>query len=64
MRTYKIKEISQIINGATPSTMNPPFWDGDIIWLTPKDLTGFPQNIYTQAMHLLLRLDMIVVRPS
>ena len=41
MRTYKIKEISQIINGATPSTTNPLFWDGDIIWLTPKDLTNF-----------------------
>ena len=41
MRTYKIKEISQVINGATPSTSNPLFWDGDIAWLTPKDLTGF-----------------------
>lgn len=41
MRTYKIKEISQIINGATPSTSNPLFWDGDVVWLTPKDLTGF-----------------------
>lgn len=41
MRTYKIKEISEIINGATPSTSNPLFWNGDISWLTPKDLTGF-----------------------
>ena len=41
MRTYKIKDISQIVNGATPSTTNPLFWDGDIVWLTPKDLTGF-----------------------
>lgn len=41
MRTYKIREISQIVNGATPSTSNPTYWDGNIVWLTPKDLTGF-----------------------
>ena len=38
---YKIKEIAKIINGATPSTSNPKFWGGDIIWITPKDLTDF-----------------------
>lgn len=40
MRTYKIKEISEIINGATPSTSNTGYWNGDIVWLTPKDLTN------------------------
>ena len=38
---YKIKEISKIINGATPSTANADFWNGDIEWITPMDLTNF-----------------------
>ena len=38
---YKIKEISEIVNGSTPSTSNIEYWNGDITWLTPKDLTNF-----------------------
>lgn len=51
MRTYLIKEISEIINGATPSTSNPSYWNGDIVWITPKDLTGFT-NRYIYSGHL------------
>ena len=36
---YKIKEISEVINGSTPSTKEEDNYDGDIIWLTPKDLS-------------------------
>ena len=41
---YKIKEISQIVNGSTPSTSNSAFWNGNIIWITPKDLTNFSER--------------------
>lgn len=34
----KIKYLAQILNGSTPSTTDPEFWDGDIKWVTPKDL--------------------------
>lgn len=36
---YKIKELCQIICGGTPSTTNHEYWDGNIVWLTPKDLS-------------------------
>lgn len=36
----KIKEIANIISGGTPSTNKLEYWDGDIPWLTPKDLSG------------------------
>ena len=36
---YKIKEISEVVNGSTPSTKEEDNYDGDIIWLTPKDLS-------------------------
>lgn len=41
---YKIKEISQIVNESTPSTSNSAFWNGNIIWITPKDLTNFSER--------------------
>ena len=34
----KIKEFAQVINGSTPSSKNPQYYDGDIVWFTPKDL--------------------------
>ncbi|VEU63224.1 restriction endonuclease subunit S [Mycoplasmopsis bovirhinis] len=48
MRTYKIKEIAQIINGSTPSTKNKAYWNGNIVWITPSDLSSFNgKYIYT-----------------
>ena len=40
MRRYKLKEISNIYNGSTPSTSDASNYDGDIIWITPRDLSN------------------------
>ena len=37
----KIEDIGKVVGGATPSTKNSKFWDGDIPWITPKDLSGY-----------------------
>ena len=29
---------ASVLNGATPSTNNSDYWDGDLLWLTPEDL--------------------------
>jgi type I restriction enzyme S subunit len=34
----ELKDISQIFNGGTPKTNIKEYWDGDIFWITPKDL--------------------------
>ena len=34
----RLRTIAHIINGATPSTNNPAYWDGNINWITPDDL--------------------------
>jgi type I restriction enzyme S subunit len=38
-KSYELGKISTIYNGNTPSTKNIEFWDGNIIWITPKDLS-------------------------
>ena len=36
--TKKLGEVTKIEGGGTPSTKNPLFWNGDVLWLTPKEL--------------------------
>jgi len=36
----KINEIGEIGGGSTPSTKVKDYWDGDIPWITPKDLAN------------------------
>ena len=34
----RLRSIATIVNGGTPSTGVPAYWDGDILWITPDDL--------------------------
>ena len=34
----KIKDICQVVSGATPATKIPSYYDGNVYWITPKDL--------------------------
>jgi type I restriction enzyme S subunit len=33
-------ELADIRSGGTPSTTQPQFWDGDVLWCTPTDITA------------------------
>lgn len=35
-----ISEVAQIVGGSTPSRTKPHYWDGEIAWATPKDLSN------------------------
>ena len=37
--TVRLEDCTEIVSGATPSTSEPAYWDGDICWATPKDLS-------------------------
>ena len=40
-----LDEISEILNGGTPDTTVQKFWDGENLWITPKDM-GRLKSIY------------------
>lgn len=40
-----IGELGEVVGGSTPSTKDPENFDGDVPWLTPKDLSG-PHDRY------------------
>lgn len=44
-----IEEIADVYNGATPSTTNELNYGGDIIWITPKDLSDQKQKFVYQG---------------
>ena len=35
-----IGDCAKVVGGGTPSTKNPEYWDGDIPWISPKDLSN------------------------
>lgn len=35
-----LKELGEIVSGSTPDTSTKAYWDGDIHWITPADLTA------------------------
>jgi len=37
----KLKEIGEVISGGTPSTTVSEYWNGNISWISPSDLTGY-----------------------
>ncbi|MHB8236631.1 MAG: restriction endonuclease subunit S [Acidithiobacillus ferrivorans] len=36
----RLGDVAEIISGGTPKTVQPEYWNGDIIWCTPTDITG------------------------
>ena len=55
-RVTPLKVIAETVNGATPESGKPEYWDGDIAWYTPTDIDnevaselGVPRRYITQA---------------
>ena len=38
---YRLDEIGDVIGGGTPSSKIDTYWNGDIGWITPADLSGY-----------------------
>ena len=43
----RLGDVAEIVGGGTPSTKQSEFWDGEIPWLTPKDLSSF-DGVYVE----------------
>jgi type I restriction enzyme S subunit len=40
-RECKLGDVAEVIGGGTPKTAINEYWNGNIPWLTPRDLTGY-----------------------
>ena len=41
----RLSDLGEVYSGGTPDTENEEYWDGDILWCTPSDITSL-QTIY------------------
>lgn len=39
-----IDDVAEVIGGGTPKTSVPAYWDGEISWITPKDLSNYMER--------------------
>jgi len=40
----KLEEIGEIIGGGTPDSTNKDYWNGDVLWAIPTDITKLQVN--------------------
>jgi len=53
-----LAEIADIKNGGTPSTKIDAYWDGDIAWITPKDLSTHSSKFIAQGERCITKLGL------
>jgi type I restriction enzyme S subunit len=51
----KIGDVLDVVGGGTPSTGNDDFWNGDICWTTPKDLSNQQGLITTTSARMITK---------
>ena len=49
---YKLGEICEIVSGSTPKTSIPEYWDGDIKWITPAEISEESYIIEDSIRHI------------
>ena len=49
-------EIAEVIGGGTPSTTIPEYWDGDIVWLTPTEVTSQDGKVVSDSIRKISNL--------
>lgn len=57
-RIIKLGDVCEVIGGGTPSTKNDDFWNGDIPWLTPKDLSGYNNRYISRGERNITQLGL------
>ena len=49
---YKLGEICEIVSGSTPKTSVPEYWDGDVKWITPAEISDDSYIIEDSVRHI------------
>jgi len=44
-----VENMGEIFSGGTPSTSNPEYWDGEIFWATPTNITSLENRYITET---------------
>ena len=45
----KVRQVAEVVSGATPRRDVPAYWNGDVPWITPKEIGGLEDPIVTRT---------------
>ncbi len=48
-RDLPLSELATVVGGGTPSRSQPAYWNGDVPWATPTDVTGLKGRIISET---------------
>jgi type I restriction enzyme S subunit len=48
-RLCRLGDVTEVIGGSTPSSSEPTYWDGDIVWITPTDLGSLSEQLIRKS---------------
>ncbi len=54
----KLGEIGEIVGGGTPSTKRAEYWNGDILWLTPTEVTSMEGRYIEETLKHITKLGL------
>ena len=57
-KKIELGEIASIIGGGTPSSKIDDYWEGDIPWITPKDLSNHPYKLISRGSRNITQLGL------
>ena len=57
-KVLKFKDVTTIIGGGTPSTSIEEYYDGDIPWLSPVDLSGYKKKYISKGRKNITKLGL------
>lgn len=54
----KLGEIGTFVSGGTPDTEKPEYWNGDIVWLTPSEITKLKTRFVSDSERKITKLGL------
>ena len=54
----RLGDVAEIVNGGTPKTTEPTYWNGGIKWCTPTDITGCSGKYLTDTERTISRVGL------
>ena len=57
-KEYKLGEVAEIVGGGTPKTKESNYWNGEIPWLTPRDLSNFNSRYISKGERNISKLGL------
>ncbi len=57
-REVRLGDIADVVGGGTPKTSVTEYWDGDIPWLTPKDLSNYKNRYISHGSRNISQLGL------